>query len=59
MNPVFSAASQAAQLGWVMGLTTLLFMTCFVGWTVWAWRPSKRADMEAAAHLPFDDGAAR
>lgn len=59
MNPVFSAASDAAQYGWLMGLMTVVFLAFFAGWTWWAWRPRNRANMEAAANLPFDDGVSQ
>ncbi|MDP2311642.1 MAG: cbb3-type cytochrome c oxidase subunit 3 [Pseudomonadota bacterium] len=57
MNPVKDAAATAA-LGWAPGLMTAAFLLFFVGWTLWAWWPSNRANMEAAARLPLDDGDA-
>ncbi len=58
MNPVREAAAQAAGLGWVMGVSMLLFLVCFLGWAVWVYLPVNRARLEAAARLPLDDGDA-
>lgn len=55
MNPIKDAVA-AAELGWVPGVMTAAFLLFFIGWTVWAWWPSNRARMDAAARLPFDDG---
>jgi cbb3-type cytochrome oxidase subunit 3 len=54
MNPVREAATQAATLGWLLGLTTASFIAVFVGWTLWAWLPSNRHRMDAAARIPFE-----
>ena len=38
---------------------TLLSFCGFIALAVWAWRPARRADLDAAAQLPFlggDDG---
>lgn len=35
-------------------VTVLLLMLFVVGW-VWAWRPARKADFEAAARLPLED----
>lgn len=48
------AAAQSTDLGWLMGVMTVVFATVFVGWGVWAWMPSRRSAMEAAANLPFE-----
>jgi cbb3-type cytochrome oxidase subunit 3 len=42
-------------LGQVMGAMTVLFLACFAGWASWAWLPSNRANMDAAARLPLED----
>jgi cbb3-type cytochrome oxidase subunit 3 len=58
MNPLFHEAAQMAQLGWLMGVTTVLFLLAFMGWTAWAFAPSRRAEMDRASRLPFEpDGA--
>jgi cbb3-type cytochrome oxidase subunit 3 len=46
----------AAQMDLLGAVLTLLFSTCFAGWAIWAWNPKNNARMEAAAHLPFEDG---
>ena len=55
MDPVFHAAAEANQLGWLMGFTTLLFMGSFGVWVWWAFAPAHRAFLEEASRLPFDD----
>lgn len=55
MNPVRDAAA-TAELGWLGGVMTAVFLLCFLGWTLWAWWPANRSRLEAAALLPFDDG---
>jgi cbb3-type cytochrome oxidase subunit 3 len=55
MNPAFRAAAESAQLGWVMGAMTVLFLVLFVGWALWAWHPANRDAMNAAAALPLDE----
>ena len=56
MNPVIEAARQGVTQGWLMGTMTIFFFGSFIGWTLWAWLPSNRAAMEAAARMPLDDG---
>ncbi len=58
MNPVFRAAAESIPNGWILGVMTVLFLTTFVAWTVWAWLPNNRARLEAAARLPLDEGDA-
>lgn len=55
MNPVFHAAGQTADLGWLMGVMTVVFIGFFIAWTLWAWAPSNREAMEAAARLPLEE----
>ena len=45
-----------SELGWLMGLTTVLFVSCMVAWTVWAFAPSRRQAMEDASRIPFEGG---
>jgi cbb3-type cytochrome oxidase subunit 3 len=56
MNPVFRAAAETAQLGWVMGILTALFLACFVGWAWWAYSSRNRQLMEQASRMPLTDG---
>ncbi|GDX81394.1 hypothetical protein LBMAG42_32050 [Deltaproteobacteria bacterium] len=48
------AAAQSTELGWLLGVMTIVFASVFVGWAVWAFLPSRRAAMEAAANLPLE-----
>ena len=41
--------------GVLSGLVTALLLVVFVGGWIWAWRPARRADFDAAARLPLDD----
>ena len=51
MNPVLRSA--VVQYGWIMGLTTIVFMACFIGWTLWAYSSANRERMNEAARLPL------
>ncbi|MEJ2539475.1 MAG: cbb3-type cytochrome c oxidase subunit 3 [Gemmatimonadota bacterium] len=42
--------------GWMMGVMTAAFLVFFVGWTLWAYNPSRKDDMDRASLMPFDDG---
>ena len=53
MNPVLHAGAETAQMGWLLGATTVMFLTSMVGWTAWAWWPSRRSIMEDAAWMPL------
>ncbi len=55
MNPVFKAAADTAQMGWLMGFMTLVFLGIFAAWTWWAYRPANAARWEAAGRIPLDD----
>jgi len=59
MNTAFKAAAETAQLGWIMGVMTALFIVCFVGWTWWAFSRRNRAYMDEAARMPLGDGGDR
>lgn len=55
MNTVIATAAGHVGATGILGATTILFLACFTGWTVWAWHPSRRAAMDAAGNLPFED----
>ncbi|MFT7520094.1 MAG: cbb3-type cytochrome oxidase subunit 3 [Kiritimatiellia bacterium] len=55
VSGVLEEGAHMAQHTWLSGLATMIFLTVFVAWTVWTWAPSRRAQMDAAAQLPFDD----
>jgi cytochrome c oxidase cbb3-type subunit IV len=39
----------------VSGIITALLLGLFVAGWIWAWRPSRKADFDAAARLPLDN----
>lgn len=41
--------------GELSGFVTATLLIAFLGGWVWAWRPARRADFDAAARLPLDD----
>lgn len=43
-----------SDMGLLMGLTTLLFFSTLVGWTLWAYAPGNRETIERASRLPFE-----
>jgi cbb3-type cytochrome oxidase subunit 3 len=57
MNPVFKDAAESAQLGVLMGLTTIQFLVVFVGAALWAFWPSRKGDTEAWARIPLEEDA--
>jgi cbb3-type cytochrome oxidase subunit 3 len=56
VNPVIREAAHWAQHGWIMGVMTVVFLACFVGWTWWAFAKENRARFEEAALLPLTTG---
>ena len=44
------------EMGLVMGLTTVLFFSTLVGWTLWAFAPWNREMIDNASRLPLDGG---
>lgn len=58
MNPVLHAGAETAQLGELMGFTTLFFVVMMAGWTAWAWWPGRKEQMEAAGRIPLEGGDA-
>lgn len=56
MNPIFQAAGETARLGWLMGILTVLFLICFVGWTWWTYSSRNKALMERMSRMPIGDG---
>jgi len=53
MNHILHEGARMASLTWIMGVMTVLFLTCFVGWIWWAYRPANRKRMEEDARLPL------
>jgi cytochrome c oxidase cbb3-type subunit IV len=42
----------------ISGIVTALLLVVFIGAWIWAWRPARRPDFEAAAQLPLEDDSA-
>ena len=56
MNPLIREAAQSVQLGWLLGAVTIVFLVACLGWTWWAYAPSRRHLMEEYGRIPFDEG---
>lgn len=56
MNPVLHEGVRNAQLGWISGIMTIVFVVFFVGWAWWAFAASNRERFEAARRLPLTNG---
>lgn len=37
------------------GIVTAVLLVLFLGGSLWAWSPKRRAEFDAAARLPLDD----
>lgn len=59
MNPIFRAAAESTDLGWLMALTTVFFVATFLMWVVWTLHPALRERMEVWGRMPLDDGEDR
>lgn len=57
MNPVLHEGVETARFGWVLGWTTLVFIGSMIGWTWWAFAPSRKHKFEQAGEIPLDGGA--
>lgn len=55
MNPVTRLAAEHTDQGWLLALMTVAFFAAFVGWTLWAYAPGRRAHLDACARLPLLD----
>ncbi len=58
MNPLLREAAGSVEMGWLLGLMTLVFLAFFIGWAWWAYSPKHREIMEEASRMPFTDGGA-
>lgn len=58
MNSVLHQGAEVAQMGWLLGLTTLMFLTMMVGWTAWAFAPGRKEMLERAGRIPLEGGDA-
>lgn len=55
MNVVTRTAAASHSLEWIGSGMTVVFFAIFVGWIVWAWWPSNRAQLDAFGRIPLDD----
>jgi cytochrome c oxidase cbb3-type subunit 4 len=39
----------------IPGIITAVLLALFVAGWIWAWRPARKADFDAAARLPLED----
>ncbi|HEY0306173.1 MAG TPA: hypothetical protein VGC44_14465 [Longimicrobiales bacterium] len=56
MNPVLHEGVRNAELGWISGIMTIVFIAFFVGWAWWAFAAGNRDRFEAARRLPLTNG---
>ena len=56
MTALFHQAADSYQFLWASAAMTALFVAVFLGWTAWAFWPSRKQAMEEAARMPLDDG---
>lgn len=56
MSSLFKQAAESVTLGWLLGVTTAIFIAAFLFWVWWAWAARNRARWEADSRLPLNDG---
>lgn len=56
MNPLMQEAGQSVELGWLLGVVTVVFFLSFLFWTWYAYAPSRKQIMEQASRIPFEGG---
>ena len=39
----------------ISGIITAILLVLFIGGWIWAWRPARKQEFDAAAQLPLDD----
>jgi cbb3-type cytochrome oxidase subunit 3 len=57
MSHILREMTRGASLGWLMGVTTVVFFLTFLFWAWWAYTARNRARWEADSRMPFNDGA--
>jgi len=57
MNPIFKAVAESTQGGGLLGVTTVLFLATFIGWTVWAYWPANKSMMDELGRMPLEPDA--
>jgi cbb3-type cytochrome oxidase subunit 3 len=56
MNHVLAEGVKSVQFGWLLGVTTAVFLGSFLFWIWWAWADRNKARWEADSRLPLNDG---
>lgn len=56
MNPLRVEAAASVQMGWLLGVVTVLFFVSFLYWVWYAYAPSRKQIMHEASLIPFDGG---
>ena len=56
MNPLLREAAESVQMGWLLGLMTVVFFLIFLAWVWYAYNPANRELMEEVARMPLSDG---
>lgn len=52
---VLKEGAALAEMGWLLGVTTAVFMGMMLAWVAWLASPSRNALMEEASRMPLDD----
>jgi len=56
MNPLLREAAQSVRFGWLLGVTTAVFLALFILWIGWAYAPGRKAALDDCARMPLDEG---
>lgn len=56
MNTLLREAGASVELGWLLGVVTVVFFVSFLYWTWYAYAPSRKEFMEQASRIPFEGG---
>lgn len=56
MNTLTREAASSVELGWLLGVLTVVFFAAFIYWFWYAYAPGHRTRMTEASLMPFDGG---
>jgi len=56
MNPLMREAALGVEMGWLLGLLTVVFFLSFMWWVWYAYSPRHKELMRDASLMPFDGG---
>lgn len=54
MNPLMREAAASIEMGWLLGLLTVVFFASFLWWVWYAYTPRHRQLMKDASVMPFE-----